>query len=68
VTIIPIILSSDKTHLGANSGIHGAWPIYMTIGNVTGFQRFRPENRAMRLVGMFPEPPGMTVIIMLMLM
>jgi hypothetical protein len=58
ITIIPIILTSDKTLLGGGSGTAVAWPIYMSVGNVTGYRRWHPDNRSTRLVGMFPEPAG----------
>jgi len=61
-TIIPIILTSDKTVLGELSGEATAWPVYMTIGNVNGYGRFHPSNRAMRLIGMLPGMSGTSPI------
>ncbi|KAI6041032.1 hypothetical protein EDC04DRAFT_2867355 [Pisolithus marmoratus] len=34
-TIAPIILSSDKTSLSVFSGDKKAWPVYLTIGNIS---------------------------------
>jgi len=61
-TVIPIILSSDKTQLGSLSGDASAWPLYMSIGNVIGSERFRKENHAMRLIGLLPTLTGTALI------
>jgi hypothetical protein len=37
-TVILIILSSNKTHL-SHSGKMKAWPLYMTIGNISSKAR-----------------------------
>ena len=50
--VIPIILSSDKTILGSLSGEASAWPLYMTVGNVVGYERFKPQNQAMHLIAL----------------
>ncbi|KAK0183857.1 hypothetical protein F5146DRAFT_1106274 [Armillaria mellea] len=34
-TIIPVILSSDKTKLSQFHGDKSAWPVYLTIGNIS---------------------------------
>ncbi|KAI6039428.1 hypothetical protein EDC04DRAFT_2867973 [Pisolithus marmoratus] len=34
-TVVPIILSSDKTSLSVFSGNKKAWPMYLTIGNIS---------------------------------
>jgi len=57
-TIIPIILTSDKTQLGAFSGTATGWPLYMTIGNVVGYERFKRSNRCIRLIAWLPTDIG----------
>ena len=57
-TVISIILSSDKTMLESFSGGASTWPQYMTIGNIMGKQRFRRENRCIRLIGLLPSFDG----------
>ena len=32
----------------------------MTIGNIPGYERFKPENRTMRLLALLPGTNGMT--------
>jgi hypothetical protein len=56
-TIIPIILSSDKTHL-SKSGSTKAWPVYMSIGNIAHDVRFTPKYHAARLVALLPTVLG----------
>ena len=59
--MIPIVLTSEKTWLGSMSGDASAWPLYMTIGNVIGSQRYLEENHAMRLIGLLPMTIGMSL-------
>ena len=54
-TLIPIVLASDKTVLSSLSGEASTWPVYMTIGNVVGYKRWHPRNRATRLIGLLPK-------------
>jgi hypothetical protein len=58
VTVAPIILSSDKTILGHLSGKASAWPVYMSVGNIKGFDRFRKQKRVMRLIALLPSVKG----------
>ncbi|KAG8723169.1 hypothetical protein FRC09_004415 [Ceratobasidium sp. 395] len=53
-TIVPIILSTDKTKLTVFSGNQKAWPVYLTIGNISRKIRRCPSERATLLVGYIP--------------
>ncbi|KAI9435762.1 hypothetical protein H4582DRAFT_1763039, partial [Lactarius indigo] len=52
-TIIPIILSSDKTQITLFRN-KSAYPLYMTIGNIPKEIRRRPSSRAYVLVAYLP--------------
>ncbi|KAL1750346.1 hypothetical protein FB107DRAFT_252199 [Schizophyllum commune] len=52
-TIIPIILSSDKTQLTSFRN-KTAYPVYMTIGNIPKEVRRRPSTRSYVLLGCLP--------------
>ncbi|KAG8730593.1 hypothetical protein FRC10_002580 [Ceratobasidium sp. 414] len=53
-TIAPIILAVDKTHMTVLSGSKEAWPVYLSIGNISKDIRRKPSERAMVLVGFIP--------------
>ncbi|KJA28252.1 hypothetical protein HYPSUDRAFT_129651 [Hypholoma sublateritium FD-334 SS-4] len=53
-TVVPVILSSDKTNLSRFSGDKQAWPVYLGIGNVSKAIRRKPTAHAMVLVGYIP--------------
>ncbi|QRV91982.1 hypothetical protein RhiJN_20000 [Ceratobasidium sp. AG-Ba] len=53
-TIVPIILSTDKTKMTVFSGNQKAWPVYLTIGNISKDIRGCPSERATLLVGYIP--------------
>jgi hypothetical protein len=55
-TIVPLIFMSDATHLTNFAGDHKAWPVYMTIGNLSPAVRMRPATQSVLLVGLLPVP------------
>src|SRR5215213_4014120 len=56
-TLLPIILSSDATHLTNFSGDKKAWPIYLTLGNLDSRYRNKPSNHAVITLALLPVPP-----------
>ncbi|KAJ7604990.1 hypothetical protein FB45DRAFT_1149638 [Roridomyces roridus] len=52
-TIVPIIISSDKTQLTV-FGNKSAYPVYMTIGNIPKEIRRKPSRRAYVLLAYLP--------------
>ena len=53
-TIAPLILSSDKTQLTQFQGDKKAWPVYLTIGNLSKKIRRQPSTHGTILVGYLP--------------
>ncbi|KAF8593671.1 hypothetical protein BDV93DRAFT_460569 [Ceratobasidium sp. AG-I] len=53
-TMCPIIISSDKTQMSVLSGSKRAWPVYLSIGNISKDMRRRPSQHAMILIGYIP--------------
>ena len=53
-TIAPIILASDKTELLRFKGDKTAWPVYLSIGNISKGVRHQPARYGSVLVGYLP--------------
>ncbi|QRV91854.1 hypothetical protein RhiJN_19872 [Ceratobasidium sp. AG-Ba] len=53
-TVIPVIIYSDKTHLTSQQGCKEAWPVYMSIGNISSETRTQVHSGATILVGQLP--------------
>ncbi|KAH7090985.1 hypothetical protein BKA62DRAFT_626299 [Auriculariales sp. MPI-PUGE-AT-0066] len=53
-TVVPVILSTDKTQLTSFTGKQSCYPVYLTIGNIENHVRRQPSARAQRLIGYLP--------------
>jgi hypothetical protein len=53
-TVVPVIISTDKTMMTQLRGDQTAWPVYMTIGNLTRSVRRKQSVPSTLLVGFLP--------------
>ena len=53
-TIAPVILASDKTNLSQFRGDKQAWPVYLTIGNISKDIHCQPCSHGTVLIGYLP--------------
>jgi len=53
-TVIPIILGSDKTHLTRLVGDKKAWPVYLSLGNISSKVRNTPSKNAWMIAAYLP--------------
>jgi hypothetical protein len=51
---VPIILATDKTQLSILSGGQKAWPVYLSIRNISKKLHWRPSQGAMILIAYLP--------------
>ena len=58
-TLVPLIFMSDATHLTNFCGDKKAWPIYMTIGNLSAKARMKHTMHGVLLVALLPIPVKM---------
>ncbi|KAI1781759.1 hypothetical protein LXA43DRAFT_907812 [Ganoderma leucocontextum] len=53
-TIAPVMFASDKTQLSTLSGDKQAYPVYVTVANISKDVRRKPSARAVALLGYLP--------------
>ncbi|KAI9444348.1 hypothetical protein F5148DRAFT_1278274 [Russula earlei] len=52
--VCPVILASNKTQLLGFSGGHQAYPLYLTLGNISKSVRHKSSNHTVSLIGYIP--------------
>ena len=60
-TVIPILLTSDKTHLATSGKVKG-WPLFMTIGNIPNDVRFVLGKHCAQLIALLPIITGIVIV------
>ena len=53
-TIIPVLGSSDQTHLTNYSGDKEAWPVFLSLGNVRSSEWLKATRNCSVLVAILP--------------
>ena len=53
-TIAPIILASDQANLSQFGGDKQAWPVYLTVGNISKEIHHQPSLHGTVLIGYLP--------------
>ena len=53
-TIAPVIIASDKTQLSRFKGDKTAWPVYLSIGNLSKQVHREPSRHGAVLLGYLP--------------
>ncbi|KAI9640247.1 hypothetical protein NHQ30_011297 [Ciborinia camelliae] len=59
-TVVPLLLASDKTQLTKLRGDICAWPVYISIGNLSRNIRKQQKVPSKLLLGLIPIPSGLT--------
>jgi hypothetical protein len=56
-TVVPVILGSDKTMISTISADKKAWPVYLSIGNLSKAKRRSVKTNGLLLIGLLPQCP-----------
>ncbi|KAF8241536.1 hypothetical protein K440DRAFT_506538, partial [Wilcoxina mikolae CBS 423.85] len=56
--VVPVILGSDKTMLLTFSGNKSAWPVYLSIGNLSKVKQRSVKSNGLILIGLLPRCPN----------
>ncbi|KAF8243947.1 hypothetical protein K440DRAFT_647117 [Wilcoxina mikolae CBS 423.85] len=56
--VVPVILGSDKTMLSTLSGDKSAWPVYLSIGNLSKAKRRSVKSNGLILIGLLSRCPN----------